>query len=97
MTPGVPDRVRVPFQDTYKFNKDQKALRVDYNLSSKANLFFRWVDDAQQESQGFGIFSGNSFPVFPEYRKKPGASWSWNMVNVISPSLTNEASSLTTT
>ena len=89
-TPGVPDRVRVPFQDTYKFNKNQKALRVDYNLSSKTNLFFRWVDDAQQESQGFGIFSGNSFPVFPEYRKKPGASWSWNMVNVISPSLTNE-------
>jgi len=90
VTPGVPDRVRVPFQDTYKFNKDQKALRVDYNLSAKPNLFFRWVDDAQQESQGFGIFSGNSFPVFPEYRKKPGASWSWNMVNVISPSLTNE-------
>jgi hypothetical protein len=90
-TPGTPDKVRVPFQDTYTFNKNQKALRADYNLSSKANLFFRWVDDGQQESQGFGIFSGNSFPVFPEYRKKPGASWSWNMVNIISPSLTNEA------
>jgi hypothetical protein len=90
-TPGVPDQVRVPFQDTYRFSKNQKALRVDYNLSAKTNLFFRWVDDAQQESQGFGIFSGNSFPVFPEYRKKPGASWSWNMVNVITPSLTNES------
>src|SRR5450432_285880 len=89
-TPGVPDRVRVPFQDTYKFTKNQKALRVDYNLNSKNNLFFRWVDDAQQESQGFGIFSGNSFPVFPEFRKKPGASWAWNMVNVISPTMTNE-------
>lgn len=89
-TPGQPGYVRIPFQDTYVFDKNQKALRVDYNLSSKANLFFRWVDDAQQESQGFGIFSGNSFPVFPEFRKKPGASWSWNMVNVISPTLTNE-------
>ena len=89
--PGVPGFVRVPFQDTYRFNKNQKALRVDYNLNANTNLFFRWVDDAQQESQSLGIFSSNSFPVFPEYRKKPGASWSWNMVNVISPTMTNEA------
>jgi hypothetical protein len=85
-----PSLVRVPMQDTYVFSKNQKALRVDYNLSSKTNLFFRWVDDAQRESQGLGIFSGNSYPVFPEYRKKPGASWSWNLVNVISPTTTNE-------
>ena len=26
----------------------------------------------------------------PQYRKKPGASWSWNLVNVISPTTTNE-------
>jgi hypothetical protein len=82
--------VRVPIQDTYRFRKDQKTLRADYAISAKANFFFRWVDDAQQESQGLGIFSGNSYPVMPEYRKKPGASWSWNLVNVISPTLTNE-------
>ncbi len=82
--------VRVPMQDIYKFRKDQKALRVDYAISSKANFFFRWVDDAQRESQGLGIFSGNSYPVLPQYRKKPGASWAWNLVNVISPTTTNE-------
>ncbi len=90
-SPAIPGYVRVPFQDTYVFDKDQKAARVDYNVNSRTNMFFRWVDDAQQESQGYGIFSGNSFPVFPEYRKKPGASWSWNMINVFSPTLTNEA------
>jgi hypothetical protein len=89
-TPNSPDLVRVPFQDTYRFDKDQKALRVDYNISSKANAFFRWVDDAQQESQGYGIFSGNSFPVLPEFREKPGASWSWNLINTFSPTTTNE-------
>ena len=89
-TPNSPDAVRVPFQDTYRFNKDQKALRVDYAISSKANAFFRWVDDSQQESQGYGIFSGNSFPVLPEYRQKPGASWSWNLINTFSPTVTNE-------
>ena len=61
-TPNTPESVRVPFQDTYRFNKDQKALRVDYNISSKANAFFRWVDDAQQESQGYGIFRATRFP-----------------------------------
>lgn len=91
VSPAGPDLVRVPFQDTYKFGKNQKALRADYNVNAKTQFFFRWVDDGQQESQGFGIFSGNNFPVFPEYRKKPGASWSWNLVNVISPTLTNEA------
>src|SRR5262249_7701208 len=61
-TPGDTSLVRVPMQDTYIFSKNQKALRADYNFSSKANFFFHWVDDAQQESQGLGIFSGNSYP-----------------------------------
>ena len=89
-TPGTPSEVRIPFQDTYNFDKDQKALRVDYAISSKMNAFFRWVDDAQQESQGDGIFSTNAFPVLPQYRGKPGSSWSWNVINTLSPTTTNE-------
>ena len=86
------DEEQVNFQDTYTFYKNQYALRVDYNFGPKANAFFRYVDDRQQESQGFGIFSGPSFPVVPMYRKKPGKSWAWELANVISPTLTNEAS-----
>jgi hypothetical protein len=26
----------------------------------------------------------------PEYHKKPGSSWSWNLANVITPTLTNQ-------
>jgi hypothetical protein len=89
-TPGTPDSVRIPFQDTYRFDKDQKALRVDYAVNAKTNMFFRWVDDAQRESQGYGIFSGNSFPVLPAYREKPGASYAFNLVSTISPTTTNE-------
>ena len=89
-TPNTPDSVRIPYQDTYIFHKDQKALRADYAISSKANMFFRWVDDAQQEGAGYGIFSGNSFPVLPQFREKPGASYSLNIVNTISPTTTNE-------
>lgn len=88
---GFGDEQQINFQDTYAFKKNQYVLRVDYNFGPKANAFFRYVDDRQQESQGFGIFSGNSFPVLPQYRKKPGKSYGWSLVNVISPTLTNEA------
>ena len=88
---GFGDEQQINFQDTYTFTKNQYAARVDYTFGPKANAFFRYVDDRQQESQGFGIFSGNSFPVYPQYRKKPGKSYGWSLVNVISPTLTNEA------
>lgn len=86
------DEQQINFQDTYQFYKNQYVLRVDYNFGPKANAFFRYVDDRQQESDGYGIFSGNSFPVLPQYRKKPGKSYAWSLVNVISPTLTNEVS-----
>jgi len=87
---GFGDEQQINFQDTYTFYKNQYVARVDYNFGPKANAFFRYVDDRQQESQGFGIFSGPSFPVYPMYRKKPGKSYAWSLVNVISPTLTND-------
>jgi hypothetical protein len=88
---GFGDEEQINFQDTYVFYKNQYVARVDFNIGPKANAFFRYVDDRQQESDGYGIFSGNSFPVLPQYRKKPGKSYGWSLVNVISPTLTNEA------
>jgi hypothetical protein len=87
---GFGDEQQINFQDTYTFYKNQYVARVDYNFGPKANAFFRYVDDRQQESDNFGIFSGPSFPVYPSYRKKPGKSWAWSLVNVISPTLTND-------
>jgi TonB-dependent Receptor Plug Domain len=85
-----PELLRVFVQDQYRLSKRQEVVRVDYNLSSKTNFFFRWVDDSQKEQQGVGIFNASSFPYVPQFRKKPGSSWSWNLVNVISPTVTNE-------
>jgi hypothetical protein len=89
-TPGSPEQVRVPFTPGYVFNKNAKVARVDYNISPTMNFFFRWADDAQQEQQDIGIFASLPYPVYPQFREKPGASWSWNLVNVISPRTTNE-------
>ena len=89
-TPGVPETVRFPYQQQYGFRKDAEVLRYDWNINEKLNFFFRWADDSQRETQPLGIFATLPSPVFPQYRKKPGSSWSWNLVNVISPSTTNE-------
>jgi hypothetical protein len=89
-TPGSPEQVRFPFLDSYQLRKNAEVARVDYNISPNMNFFFRWADDAQHEQQGLGIFGSTPYPVYPQFREKPGASWSWNLVNVISPRTTNE-------
>jgi len=88
--PNDPSQTEVNFQDTYQFKKNQNVARADYNVNDKLNMFFRWVNDSQRESQQFGIFSYDAFPVLPQYREKPGASWSFNVDQVLSPSITNE-------
>ncbi|HEV8132314.1 MAG TPA: carboxypeptidase regulatory-like domain-containing protein [Acidobacteriota bacterium] len=89
--PGVnPELLRVPIGDSHTLDKDQKTLRVDWHQSPNTSFFFRWVDDSQNESRGLGIFGSTPYPVYPMFRQKPGASWSWNLVNIISPSLNNE-------
>lgn len=87
---GSPELVRVFTQDSYTLKKRQEVVRVDYNINTRTNFFFRWVDDSQNEDRGLGTFSDNSFPNLPQFRKKPGSSWAWNLVNVISPTVTNE-------
>jgi hypothetical protein len=86
-----PELLRVPFTPTYKFNKDAWVVRADYNISPSANFFFRWADDSQNEEDNRGIFGSTPFPIAPQFRAKPGSSWSWNLINVISPTTTNEA------
>ncbi len=90
-TPIGGGQVEISFQDAYQFKKDQNAARIDYIANDKMNMFFRWVNDSQRESQQFGIFGYNSFPILPEFREKPGASWAFGLNNIITPSLTNEA------
>jgi hypothetical protein len=71
-------------------NKNQDILRVDYALSSKFNTYFRWVNDDQNELFGNGVWAWEPFPVQPQFRPKPGSSWSWNIVNTFSPTLASE-------
>jgi Carboxypeptidase regulatory-like domain/TonB-dependent Receptor Plug Domain len=87
---GSPELVRVFTQDSYILKKRQEVVRFDYNISSKHNFFFRWVDDSQEETQGRSAFGSDAYPVMPQFRKKPGSSWSWNLISSVSPTITNE-------
>jgi hypothetical protein len=87
---GSPEFIRVPYDVLYNFRKDQEVVRVDYQLSSSASMFFRAVTDAQRELEPRGIFSTQTFPVIPMFREKPGQSYSFNLYNVVSPRITNE-------
>ncbi len=85
-----PGYVRYYWTAPNKLRKDQDLLRVDYALSSKMNTYFRWVNDYQKEEVATGIWGGEPFPIQPQYRPKPGSSWSWNVVNTFSPKLAAE-------
>lgn len=87
-----PELVRIFFKNNYELKKFQKLSRVDLTISPRNSLFWRWVDDSQRETQPRGIFGFTDYPVYPTYRKKPGASWAWNLVSVVSSRMTNEFS-----
>jgi carboxypeptidase family protein len=86
---GLATKFFNPFNERYNFRKHQEVARIDWNINAKTNFFFRWVDDSQQE-QYHNLFDFADYPILPEFRKKPGSSWSWNLVNVLSPTMTNE-------
>jgi hypothetical protein len=87
--PVTAQKFFIPFNETYTLFKHQEVIRYDWNVNSKTNFFFRWVDDSQAENY-HNLFDFADYPILPEFRKKPGSSWSWNLVNVISPTTTNE-------
>jgi hypothetical protein len=82
--------VRYFYNNPDNLLKNQDMLRVDYAISSKMNSFFRWVNDYQKETIQTGIWGGEPFPIQPQYRPKPGSSWSWNLVDTFTPTLSSE-------
>lgn len=82
--------VRYFFNNPDNLLKNQDMLRIDYAISDKMNSFFRWVNDYQKETIQTGIWGNEPFPIQPQYRPKPGSSWSWNLVDTFTPTLSSE-------
>src|ERR1035438_8543793 len=89
-TPGDPGFVRYYYANPDNLIKNQDMLRIDYNISSKMNSFFRWVNDYQKETVANGIWGWEPFPIQTQARPKPGSSWAWNLVTTFTPTLASE-------
>ena len=63
------------------------TMQVEFD---KTNLFFRWADDAQREDQTLGIFATTPLPSVPAIPQEAWLQLVWNLVNVLSPTMTNE-------
>ncbi len=85
-----PGYARYYYNNPDILQKDQDLARIDYQVTSKFNTFFRWVNDYQKEQIQTGIWTGEPFPMQPQVRPKPGSSWSWNLVNTFTPTLAAE-------
>ena len=85
-----PGYVRYYYNNPSRLVKDQDVLRIDYTVNDRTNAYFRWVNDYQREQNENGVWAGQGFPLQPQRRPKPGSSWSWSIVNVLSPSLSSE-------
>ena len=90
--PASPNQgyVRYYYNNPDNLLKNQDLLRIDYAVSSKMNSFFRWVNDYQKETIQTGIWTGEPFPIQPQFRPKPGSSLSWNLVDTFTPTLSSE-------
>lgn len=70
-----------------------KILRVDYNISSKDNMFVRLLQDYQAQS-GYGAIlgaAGDRWGQFPHSYFIPSAGFATTFVHTFRPNLINEA------
>ena len=82
--------MRYFYSNPSRLLKNQDLLRVDYAVNARMNTYFRWVNDYQREQNQNGVWAGQPFPVQPQQRPKPGSSWSWTLINIISPTISSE-------
>ena len=85
-----PGYVRYFYNNPSRLLKNQDMLRIDYSINAKMNTYFRWVNDYQREQNQNGIWAGQNLPLQPQQRPKPGSSWAWSLINIISPTISSE-------
>jgi hypothetical protein len=69
-----------------------EVLRVDYNISSKANFYARGLNNKNAQSGDFCCLSGVSFPHLPNAYRLPSKGLAGSLIYTFSPTLVNEFS-----
>ena len=79
------------YQVLNPFNSRQDIVRVDYNVTTRNNIYFRWLHDAYDLIDPFGTFTASQLPTTPTARNRPGFGPQLADIWTVSPSVMNEA------
>lgn len=73
-------------------NLREDIIRIDEHVTDKQSVYFRYLKDNVDIYNPFGTFgTAGTVPVDPDLRHRPGYNYQVGWVDVISPSLINEA------
>jgi hypothetical protein len=72
-------------------NWREDIIRLDYQISGKQSMYFRYLHDNLNLIDAFGTFSPGGLPTTPTNRIRPGYSYQGGHVWTISAHLLNEA------
>jgi hypothetical protein len=82
----------VTFNLPNPLNLREDIARIDYHPSDKHSLYFRYLHDSVDIYNPFSTFGGTpAVPVDPDLRHRPGFNFQLGWVDLISPTLINEA------
>jgi hypothetical protein len=79
------------FQVSNPFGWRQDIARVDYSMSDKSSIFFRYLHDMYDLVEPYGTFFSSNLPMTPTKRLRPGYGLQLTHTWVASPTLVNEA------
>jgi hypothetical protein len=85
------------YNSQYQFNRDQprenRILRVDYNLGDKMSSYVRLMQDFQGDrGVGATLGGGGGWGQFPNYYDIPSAGFAFTLIRTIRANLINEFS-----
>jgi hypothetical protein len=78
----------LPIDNQYRM----EVLRIDWNISSKANFYARGLNNKMGQIGDACCLSGASFPHFPLGYESPGKGFVSSLIYTFSPTLVNEFS-----
>ncbi|MDZ4801378.1 MAG: carboxypeptidase-like regulatory domain-containing protein [Bryobacteraceae bacterium] len=79
------------YQISNPFAWRQDIARVDYNLSTKHQVYFRYLHDMYDLIEPYGTFFSSNLPMTPTTRSRPGYGIQLSHTWLASPRIVNEA------
>ena len=80
------------FQNFQPYDWRQDIVRLDYHISDKHSMYFRYLHDNFLVNLPTGFSCGGNVPTGDQNRKRPGYSYQLAETWLISPTLVNQAS-----